>query len=136
MLNRQNWIRKLTPGPIRKFQRYLRDRRAAETFSPLSNAEAFDKIYAERLWGKGEGKNPKLFSGEGSHVKGVVDTYVSSVKKFLEDHPSIKTAADLGCGDFNVGRQICDKFDEYHAVDVSRLVVEQNKKTFKLKMQI
>jgi len=130
MSDRKNWIRKLTPGPVRKLQRFLRDRKVAETFGPLSNAEAFDKIYADKLWGKG--KKTKLFSGEGSHIKGVIDTYVSSVKKFLEDHPSIKTAADLGCGDFNVGRQICDRFDEYHAVDVSRLVVEQNQKTFKL----
>jgi hypothetical protein len=133
MTDKRNWTRKLTPGPIRKFQRYLRDKKVTETFQPLSNAEAFDKIYADGLWGENMDKKSMFFSGEGSHINVVVDTYVSNVETFLENNQNIKTAADLGCGDFNVGRQICKKFDEYHAVDVSRLVVEQNKKAFKFK---
>lgn len=128
MNNKTNWIRKLTPGAIRKLQRYLRDKNVARTFHSLSNGEAFDKIYNEKLWGKGNGGI--FYSGAGSHRDEVVTAYVSSVIDFVKSNPDIKTAVDLGCGDFNIGRQLHAHFSSYDAIDVSSIIIEQNKKSF------
>ena len=128
-MNKLSWFWKLAPGPIRKLRRYLRDKRVAEIFKPLSNAEVFDKIYADELWGQGQ--ENALYSGEGSHSEDVVNPYVQSVNKFIESTPDLHIAADLGCGDFHIGSRICHLFRAFHAIDVSSLVIGQNKNMFK-----
>lgn len=59
----------------------------------------------------------------------MVKTYIDAVKSFAATH-DFDSAIDIGCGDFNVGSQICDAFKHYYATDVAASIIEQNKKNF------
>ena len=37
---------------------------------------------------------------------------------------------DVGCGDFNIGRQICSLVSHYNALDVSTEIIERNRQNF------
>ena len=41
-----------------------------------------------------------------------------------------ETVLDLGCGDFEVGKNFIPYINKYIAADVSKLIIEQNKKRF------
>jgi SAM-dependent methyltransferase len=124
-------VKKLTPGPLRKIRRRIRDKKVADEFRGLTTKEVFEKIYRERYWGALPDKSRAFYSGPGSHDGTTVEIYLKAVKEFLSRHRGIKTAADLGCGDFNVGKALYGLFDRYYAVDVAENVVEKNKKRFK-----
>tara|TARA_B100000989_G_scaffold124718_3_gene92325 strand:- start:1921 stop:2643 length:723 start_codon:yes stop_codon:yes gene_type:complete len=96
---------------------------------PKTNSnEVFDKIYKNRLWGKKE-NDERLYSGEGSHDPHLTDEYIKVIKDLLIsfDNPSV---LDLGCGDFEVGKNFIPYVNNYIAADVSSIMIEQNKKRF------
>lgn len=96
---------------------------------PKTNSnEVFDKIYKNRLWGKNE-NDERLYSGEGSHDPHLTDEYIKVIKDLLIsfDNPSV---LDLGCGDFEVGKNFIPYVKNYIAADVSSIMIEQNKKRF------
>lgn len=126
-------IKKLTPGFIRNYQRQKRDERFSQSFSNLNNKQAFEKIYEEKLWGSSDNSGLKYCSGDGSHDTDLVNAYVETLRGYLSKLPNIKSGVDLGCGDFNVGSRICDKFETYTAIDVAETVIKENKKTYKQK---
>jgi hypothetical protein len=130
-MNFERIIKKLTPGPIRKLQRRIRDKKVEDEFKNLTTKRAFEKIYKEQYWGVSSNKSDSFYSGLGSHDSNIVDAYLKSVKEFLSLNKGIKTAADLGCGDFNVGQQLYNFFDKYYAIDVAENVVDKNKERFK-----
>lgn len=88
-----------------------------------SNSEIFDKIYTNGTWGREQGGLTS--SGSGSHDSAIIDPYVSVVRKFLSEvRPNV--IADLGCGDFNVGRHFVEQVGQYIACDVSAVILAQN----------
>lgn len=56
--------------------------------------------------------------------------YVAAISQFAQALPRPVTAVDVGCGDFNVGRQIAPLFDSYIGCDVVSAVVEENRARF------
>ncbi len=96
--------------------------------SETNSNEIFNKIYENRLWGK-EADNDRLFSGEGSHDPSLTNEYIKVIKDLLItfDNPSV---LDLGCGDFEIGKQFIPHVNNYIAADVSSIMIEQNKKRF------
>ena len=102
-----------------------------DKFKKLNNREIFSTIYRDNLWGSNEFNH--FFSGPGSHNNEIVDNYVKTIfKYFKEDFQSLKFL-DLGCGDFNIGRQLYPNSKSYLGVDVVPELIERNKKIFNAK---
>jgi hypothetical protein len=106
-----------------KFMRYKIDK----NFGDMNSADIFDKIYSDKIWGGDFDGNS--ISGAGSHSEDVVKPYVDKVSNFLlKIQPSV--IVDLGCGDFNIGKNFVDYAEEYIACDVSNKILNRNKKNF------
>lgn len=95
------------------------------------------QVYDLKLWG-GSGSD-LFYSGEGSHEPSLVEPYIKAIIEFLDGFKSPITLSDLGCGDFNIGKQIVNKVGLYHAIDIVPELIARNKQLFKfdnLKFQI
>ena len=95
---------------------------------PWPTKKAMEQIYRENLWGK---STTEFYSGEGSHTLKQVMPYVHKVKAFLQSFDSLFTVCDLGCGDFNIGKQLFPFTKQYIAVDIVNDLIEYNKQYFK-----
>lgn len=105
---------------LRRFERRMFERAGVEgrpmrpdDWNGLGAEEAFSHIYRKGLWGRG----PGFQSGEGSRDPDVVLPYVAAVRLWAERQGPLD-ALDLGCGDFEVGRQLRPLFGDYVACDV------------------
>jgi len=87
-----------------------------------------EQIYEMNLWG---GNKAEFYSGEGSHRPKIVTLYIAAVTAFLTSFKSLLTVCDLGCGDFNVGKQLVHHTKKYVAVDIVPSLIARNKETFK-----
>lgn len=96
--------------------------------TPWPTKDVMQQIYDNHLWG---GKDFDFFSGEGSHCPEIVNPYVSAVVDFLKSHQNKLTICDLGCGDFNVGKQLVPHTSKYIAIDIVESLIERNKSLFK-----
>ena len=86
-------------------------------------SRSFDYIYKHGIWGG------SMCSGGGSYGEWA-EKFVLSVKEFISSN-SVRSITDIGCGDFNVGSQICPLVESYHAVDVSQEIITYNKNRFR-----
>ena len=82
---------------------------------------------------KAYGEQMKLlfYSGEGSHALEQVVPYVNKVKAFLQSFNNSLTVCDLGCGDFNIGKQLFPYTKKYIAVDIVEDLIQYNTQQFK-----
>ncbi len=99
-----------------------------KTKKPWPTKAAMEQVYENHLWG-GEGAN--FYSGYGSHHPEIVDPYIAVLKTFLKSFKSKLNVCDLGCGDFNVGKQLVKYTQIYNAVDIVAQLIEYNKEQFK-----
>ena len=95
---------------------------------PWPTKEAMEQVYENNLWGEND---TPFYSGEGSHRYEIVKPYISTVSSFLKSFPEPISICDLGCGDFNVGRQLVAHCKEYMAVDIVPNLIAFNKENFK-----
>jgi len=86
------------------------------------------QIYEQKLWGD---NNSQFYSGEGSHKLELVTPYISTVRKFLNSFTKPITVCDLGCGDFNIGKQLVDFTKRYYAIDIVPQLIDYNRENFK-----
>ncbi len=125
-------ILNMLPGPVSTWlhHNYLsyRNRR----FNGYSTKEMFTEVYRQNLWGANGQPVKGYYSGPGSHDVKVVKDYVGCIEKFIKNNPDLKSAVDLGCGDFNIGRSIAPFLDDYIGVDIVDEVVEHNRKTINI----
>lgn len=96
--------------------------------TPWPTKEAMEQVYALNLWGSGQSI---FYSGDGSHNPKIVEPYVNVVKAFLKSFNDPLIVCDLGCGDFNIGKQLVPFTKKYIAVDIVENLIEYNQKTFK-----
>ena len=68
-------------------------------------------------------------SGPGSHDLNLVNPYVEKLIKFLIKNKNL-TIVDIGCGDFNVGKQIFKYSKKYIAIDIVQELIDRNKNKF------
>ena len=122
-------LKKIVPIKIRHKIRALEHKIFGldSKYKNLSTEDVFDNIYEKGIWGKDEQSNST--SGTGSHKAEIVDPYVNVVKKVITDN-DIKTAVDLGCGDFAVGSLIVDCCETYNACDISNVILEKNRSKY------
>jgi SAM-dependent methyltransferase len=93
-------------------------------FKKLTLQESFDYIYLHRLWGRGT----PMYSGPGSYGEWAEKT-ISVVGDFIREQ-GIRSVTDLGCGDFNVGSQLCPLVETYHALDISSEIIRLDRERF------
>ncbi|WP_339650933.1 class I SAM-dependent methyltransferase [uncultured Maribacter sp.] len=94
---------------------------------PWPTKDAMKQVYAMQLWGKDDSP---YYSGDGSHYPEIVDPYLKVLKSFLTSFARPITVCDLGCGDFNVGKELVKYTDKYVAVDIVEDLIVYNKRTF------
>ena len=95
--------------------------------TPWPTKAAMEQIYEKHLWG---GSESEFYSGEGSHLEELVQPYVKVVSDFLTSFPTPITVCDLGCGDFNVGKELVKHTKRYIGVDVVESLIKFNKEKF------
>ncbi|MCX7551443.1 class I SAM-dependent methyltransferase [Xanthomarina sp. F2636L] len=95
---------------------------------PWPTKEAMEQIYEMKLWGR---DNSDFYSGEGSHLPEIVNPYLDVLISFLISFKNPLVVCDLGCGDFNVGKELVKYTKRYVAVDIVPDLIEYNKEMFK-----
>lgn len=95
---------------------------------PWPTKDAMEQIYEKKLWG---GNGFDFYSGDGSHRQDLVDPYIEAVTTFLKSFDSSLTVCDLGCGDFNVGKELLPYVKQYIAIDIAQNLIDRNKEKFK-----
>ena len=104
-----------------------------EKYSSQSLSKIFQSIYANKEWGDakklGYIQNDNIFfSGTGSYTSASSD-YVNFIVNYIIDN-KINKVVDLGCGDFNIGKQIVEHLPDikYIGVDIFQDIIDYNNK--------
>ncbi|WP_299682077.1 class I SAM-dependent methyltransferase [uncultured Dokdonia sp.] len=100
--------------------------KSIKTKKPWPTKAAMKQVYELHLWGGEEG----YYSGEGSHHPDIIGPYIETVISFLKSFKKPLTICDLGCGDFNVGKELVAYTQQYIAVDIVPNLIIHNKETF------
>ena len=116
----------------KQFKRYLHQVRVKAfgleyQFRGMVRPEIYDSIYRKTPWGRDKEGNPT--SGPGSHTDRIIQPYIAKVKEMLKTN-EIKRIVDLGCGDFNVGKNFVEDCEHYIACDISQFILDANRKKF------
>jgi len=101
---------------------------ARKTKIPWPTKKVMEQIYDLNLWGK---NNTEFYSGFGSHKPELVHPYIEKVHAFLTSFNEPLTICDLGCGDFNIGKQLVNYSKKYIAIDIVAPLISCNAKNFK-----
>ncbi|NNJ91942.1 MAG: class I SAM-dependent methyltransferase [Gammaproteobacteria bacterium] len=95
----------------------------------LDSQSLFSEIYQKGYWGSSS--QQPFYSGSGSHDKSQTLPYINAVKSLINSLPESPVIIDLGCGDFNIGRQLYSHSQHYHAVDIVPELINYNQQCFK-----
>lgn len=88
---------------------------------------AMEQVYQLNLWGS---NGADFYSGEGSHKDEIVQPYINELVSFLESFDEPLVVCDLGCGDFNVGKELVSYSKKYIAIDIVGELIDFNKEKF------
>ena len=94
---------------------------------PWPTKEAMEQIYEMKLWGDNK---TDFYSGQGSHDTALVNPYIQVVSSFLQSFKSPISVCDLGCGDFNVGKELLVYTKNYVAVDIVPALIAHHKENY------
>lgn len=97
--------------------------------TPWPTKAAMEQIYEMKLWGGGQEFN--FYSGQGSHEPEIVTPYLKTIIAFFKSFKAALTVCDLGCGDFNIGKNLVSYTKKYHAIDIVAPLIAYNKEKFK-----
>lgn len=95
---------------------------------PWTTKAVMEQIYSKHFWG---GNSKDFYSGEGSHSVKIIRPYIDAVTDFLNQHNGSLSVCDLGCGDFNVGKELVPYSSNYHGIDIVSDLILRNKRLFK-----
>ena len=95
---------------------------------PWPTKDAMEQIYEMNLWGS---DSSKFYSGTGSHRPEIVIPYIKALTSFLTSFTTPLILCDLGCGDFNIGKQLVQYTRKYIAVDIVADLIAYNKEKFR-----
>ena len=94
---------------------------------PWPTKKAMEQVYEMKLWGN---NTSRFYSGEGSHQPEIIKPYLNAVIKFLTSFKKPISVCDLGCGDFNIGKELVKYTQQYVAIDIVKDLIEYNKVKF------
>ena len=97
---------------------------------PWPTKDAMEQVYEMKLWG---GETSDFYSGVGSHHLDIINPYIAILTSFLTSFKNPLTVCDLGCGDFNVGKELVKHTKKYIAIDIVKDLIEYNKEKFAAK---
>ncbi len=97
---------------------------------PWPTKNVMEQIYEMHLWG---GQPTDFYSGLGSHQPEILNPYIDVLTSFLMSFKNSLVVCDLGCGDFNVGKELVKYTKAFVAVDIVTDLIERNKEKFKEK---
>ncbi|MDX1545003.1 MAG: class I SAM-dependent methyltransferase, partial [Christiangramia sp.] len=89
---------------------------------------AMEQVYSMNLWGAGDAE---FYSGTGSHHPQLIRPYIEVVASFLKSFKRPPAVCDLGCGDFNVGKELLQYSAKYTGVDIVEPLIAYNTKNFR-----
>jgi SAM-dependent methyltransferase len=89
--------------------------------------DAMEQVYELGLWGTNDSD---FYSGIGSHHSVIIQPYINAVTSFLKSFENPLVVCDLGCGDFNVGKELVGHAKNYIAVDIVADLIEYNRGVF------
>ncbi|MGK0386467.1 MAG: hypothetical protein ACI849_001084 [Patiriisocius sp.] len=95
---------------------------------PWPTKDAMKQVYEMKLWGDNKSD---FYSGIGSHHPEIVIPYIEVLHSFLSSFQLPLIVCDLGCGDFNIGKELVSHTKKYVAVDIVEDLIEHNTSTFK-----
>ena len=96
--------------------------------TPWPTKDVMQQVYDMHLWG---GKDYDFYSGDGSHNIKIVEPYINSITTFLKSQNNLLTVCDLGCGDFNIGKELVEHTKNYIGIDIVENLIKRNKALFK-----
>lgn len=96
--------------------------------TPWPTKDVMDQIYELNLWG---GKEFDFYSGAGSHNPKIINPYIESVMAFFKTFKEPLVVCDLGCGDFNIGKQLLQCTKKYIAIDIVESLINRNRTLYK-----
>jgi hypothetical protein len=91
--------------------------------------DAMEQVYELGLWGTNDSN---FYSGIGSHHPAIIQPYINAVKSFLKSFENPLVVCDLGCGDFNVGKELVGHAKNYIAVDIVADLIKRNRRIFQV----
>lgn len=94
---------------------------------PWPTKNAMEQVYEMNLWGS---NTNGFYSGDGSHDPKIINPYINTVSSFLNSFKVPITVCDLGCGDFNVGKELIKHTNKYIAIDIVSNLIKYNKEKF------
>ncbi|PQJ77793.1 class I SAM-dependent methyltransferase [Polaribacter porphyrae] len=94
---------------------------------PWPTKKAMEQVYELNLWGD---NNTNFYSGDGSHYPDLVKPYIVKITSFLTSFDKPLSLLDLGCGDFNVGKQLVHHSKKYTAIDIVQGIIDDNIKKY------
>jgi hypothetical protein len=97
--------------------------------TPWPTKAVMTQIYDLGFWGKGTVEG-KFYSGDGSHDPKIIVPYINFVQAFLQSFPNKLSIVDLGCGDFNIGKNFVQLTQKYDALDVVEELIAYNSRKF------
>ncbi|SNZ00899.1 class I SAM-dependent methyltransferase [Flagellimonas pacifica] len=100
-----------------------------KTKKPWATKAAMEQIYEAKLWGDNDSD---FYSGDGSHHPELVEPYVDALQAFLKSFENPLTVCDLGCGDFNIGKELVVHAKKYIAVDIVEDLINFNREKFRI----
>jgi SAM-dependent methyltransferase len=121
-------LKSMLPKPVLDRISMVLSRRWDAKFEGKPSVDVFSAVYNESKWGRQSGTD--FYSGSGSHRSDLVLPYVNAASAFLSSLPERPSVADLGCGDFNIGRQLRQYCGRYVACDLVPELIERNVTTF------
>lgn len=95
--------------------------------TPWPTKDAMAQIYTHKLWGD---NRSDFYSGDGSHHPEIVIPYLEALTSFLTSFENPLVICDLGCGDFNIGKELVKYSKKYVAVDIVSELIERNRQKF------
>jgi SAM-dependent methyltransferase len=103
------------------------------TFGSRYRKKTFQRVYLRKKWGVPEG-GAKFFSGSGSRGP-AASAYVDRIGSLIEAYSSSRestTIVDLGCGDFEIGRQLTQRLNrvKYIGCDIVPELIAHHTKAF------
>jgi len=99
-----------------------------KTKKPWPTKAAMEQVYKLKLWGD---HKMAFYSGQGSHDAAIVKPYIVAITSFLTSFKTPITVCDLGCGDFNVGKELIKHTKKYNAIDIVAPLIAFNREKFK-----
>jgi len=90
--------------------------------------KVMSQIYEKGFWGKK--LSSKFYSGDGSHLSYITEPYLKAVTSFLKSFKTPLSICDLGCGDFNIGKEFVPFSNKYIGIDIVQSLIDYNTVNF------